>query len=65
MVVTGPPGDAVAAGHNLDREVHEQRRGTADQVGTDAAMRQFGHIREAGKLSEHHGGGLDGIGPRH
>jgi hypothetical protein len=32
VVATGPRGDPVAGGHQLDGEVDEQRRGAADQV---------------------------------
>ena len=61
VVAAGARGHPPAARHHLDREVDEQRGGTADHVGADPARGQLGQVRQERQLADDHGRGLGDV----
>ena len=59
-----PRSDAIAAGHRVDADVDQQRSGTTDHVGPDAAGRQFDQMGKRVQLADDDLGGLARRRPR-
>ncbi len=61
---TATGGDAVSAWNRVDRDIHQERTGAADQIGTHTAIGQLDQVGQIVQFTDNHLGGLPGRQPR-